>query len=310
MIATRPRDAGCLRVARPGIVERNVMPRNHPSSACQVNRAALAVCVVFALAVLAPDRASAASEEVTFQAGSYTLYGCIVRPEGDGPFRAVIYNHGSEKFPGRCSPPDLARAYVDHGYMFFMFHRHGHGRSPGEYIMDAQRRIFAEPRDLAARQQEIVALQDTYNLDVAAAVAWLLARPEVDRNHVAMTGVSFGGIQTLLAAEKGLGLRASIPFAPGAMSWANAVVRQRLERAARNAKAPLFLAQAQNDYSLGPSQLLGPLVRAKGPPNDAKVYPAFGGTPQEAHAAFAIRAGGIAVWSSDVFTFLDKAMEP
>jgi len=286
------------------------MPRNYHSGACAIDRVVVALCAIFAFVVLRPSHALAASEETTFQAGSYILYGCIVRPEGSGPFRAVIYNHGSEKYPGRCSPPDLARAYVDHGYLFFMFHRHGHGRSPGEYIIDAQKRIFGEPRDLATRQQEIVALQDAYNLDVAAAVAWLLTRPEVDRNHVAMTGVSFGGIQTLLAAEKGLGLRAFVPFAPGAMSWSNAAVRQRLERAVRNAKAPLFLAQAQNDYSLGPSQLLAPLVRAKGPPNDAKVYPAFGTTPQEGHGAFAIRADGIAVWSSDVFTFLDQAMEP
>jgi len=265
---------------------------------------------IIALAMLAPRHASAASEEFNFQAGNYTLYGCIVRPDGSGPFKTIIYNHGSEKFPGRCSPPDLARAYVEHGYLFFMFHRHGHGRSPGEYIIDAQRRIFAEPRDLATKQQEVVALQDLYNLDVAAAVAWLLQRPEVDRNHVAMTGVSFGGIQTLLAAEKGLGLRAFVAFAPGAMSWSNTAVRQRLERAVRNAKAPLFLAQAQNDFSLGPSQALGPLVRAKGPPSEAKVYPAFGSTPQEGHGAFAIRAPGIAIWSQDVFMFLDRAMEP
>src|SRR5262249_42044923 len=115
--------------------------------------------------------------------------------------------------------------------------------------------------------------------------------------------------QTLLTAEKGLGLRAFIAFAPGAMSWGNFVLRQRLERAVRNAKAPLFLVQARNDFSLGPSELLGPIVRAKGPPNDAKIYPAFGTTPKEGHAAFATHAGGIAVWSQDVFNFLDIALK-
>jgi fermentation-respiration switch protein FrsA (DUF1100 family) len=93
------------------------------------------------------------------------------------------------------------------------------------------------------------------------------------------------------------------------MSWRNMAVQERLVRAVRNAKAPLFLAQAQNDYSLGPSDVLGPIVRAKGPPSDAKVYPAFGATHQEGHGAFAVRAAGIAVWNADVFAFLDKAMK-
>jgi hypothetical protein len=50
------------------------------------------------------------------------------------------------------------------------------------------------------------------------------------------------------------------------MSWSNPVLQKRLEQAVRNAKAPMFLAQARNDFSLGPSQVLGPIIRAKGAP--------------------------------------------
>jgi len=252
---------------------------------------------------------AAAGDEVKFQSAGYVLHGCITRPEGHGPFPAVIYNHGSDKNPSRCGPPELAQAYAGHGYLFFSFHRHGHGLSPGDYIMDLQRQIFAGVRDQGARQQQIVALQDSYNRDVVGAVTWLLGRPEIDRNRVAMAGLSFGGIQTLLTAEQGLGLRAFVAFAPGAMSWSNTALQQRLVRAVRNAKAPLFLAQAQNDFSLGPSEVLGPIVRAKGPPSDARVYPAFGTTPQDGHGAFAVRAAAIAIWGPDVFKFLDYAMK-
>jgi len=247
-------------------------------------------------------------EEVTFESNGYKLYGCIQRPPGAGPFPAMIYNHGSEKFPGRCHPPELARVYVEHGYLFFSFHRHGHGRSPGAYIGDLQKQIRTQVRDPAVRDRRIVALQDVYNRDVAGAVAWLMRQPDVDRNRVAMTGVSYGGIQTLLTAEKGLGIRAFMAFAPGAMTWSNPAVRARLEHAVRNAKAPLFLAQAKNDYSLGPSEVLGPMVRAKGPPNTAKIYPAFGTTHQDGHGAFAVR-GGIPIWSADGFAFLAAAMK-
>src|SRR5215813_10317477 len=259
------------------------------------------------IAVAAAAAPPGSQEEVSFPGDGDMLYGCIQKPPGNGPFPAVIYNHGSEQRPGRCSPPELARTYVEHGYLFFSFHRHGHGRSPGEYIGDAQKRIARQFQDPASRQGRFAALHDDYNRDVVAAVNWLMKRGDVDRTRVAMTGVSYGGIQTLLAAEKGLGIRAFVPFAPAAMSWANPALRQRLIRAARNARAPVFLAQAQNDFSLGPSEVLGPIVRAKGKPSEAKVYPAFGTTHEQGHGAFAVR-GGIPIWSGDVFAFLDKVM--
>jgi carboxymethylenebutenolidase len=251
-----------------------------------------------------PAAAVSAQEEVTFQSNGYTLAGCISRPAGPGPFPAVIYNHGSEKDPRRCGPPELMRAYLEHGYAFFAFQRHGHGQSPGDYIGDLEKRLGPAG---SARGQRSVALHEAYNRDVVGAVAWLMRRPEIDRQRVAMTGVSYGGIQTLLTAEKGLGIRAFMPFAPGAMSWDNQALDQRLTQAARNAKAPLFLAQAQNDFSLGPSQVLGPIIRAKGAPNDAKVYPPNGATHEDGHAGFAVR-GGVPAWSGDVFGFLDRVM--
>jgi carboxymethylenebutenolidase len=259
-----------------------------------------------AAAAAPPDATAAASpagEEITFQSNGYTLAGCIVRPAGSGPFPAVIYNHGSEKEPRRCGPPELARAYVEHGYAFFAFQRHGHGQSPGDYILDLEKQLGRAPD----RPQRSVALHEAYNRDVVGAVAWLMRRPEIDRRRVVMTGVSYGGIQTLLTAEKGLGIRAFVPFAPGAMSWANQALERRLEQAVRNAKAPLYLARAQNDFSLGPSQVLGPIIRAKGAPNDAKVYPPNGTTHEEGHGGFAVR-GGIPAWSPDVFRFLERVM--
>jgi polyhydroxybutyrate depolymerase len=245
--------------------------------------------------------------EVTIESHGNQLAGCITRPAGAGPFPAIIYNHGSEKNPRRCGPPDLVKEYVDHGYLVFAFQRHGHGQSTGDYIGDLEKQINESASDPRARAQQKASLQDTYNQDVVDAVGWLSKRPEVDRGRMVMTGVSYGGIQTLLTAEKGLGLRAFIAFAPGAMSWKNEVLQQRLTTAVRNARAPIYLAQAQNDFSLGPSEVLGPMIRAKGGLNDAKVYPAFGTTPQEGHGGFAV-GGGVAIWSPDVFAFLDHVL--
>jgi hypothetical protein len=72
-------------------------------------------------------------EEVTFQ-GTLPLHGLLWKPEGQGLFPAILWNHGSEKLPS--SQPALAAFYTTHHYVFFAPHRRGQGRSPGEYIQD------------------------------------------------------------------------------------------------------------------------------------------------------------------------------
>ena len=106
-------------------------------------------------------------------------------------------------------------------------------------------------------------------------------------------------------AEKGLGARAYIAFAPAAQSWGNGALDQALENAVKPAKAPVFILQAKNDYSTQPVEVLGKMAKAHG--GEAKLYPAFGRTPQEGHAAFATTEAGIAVWGSDVLQFIEAA---
>jgi hypothetical protein len=48
----------------------------------------------------------------------------------------------------------------------------------------------------------LVDLLDAQVDDVAAAVAYVRGMPDVDANRVALAGCSFGGIETLLAAER------------------------------------------------------------------------------------------------------------
>src|SRR5258706_14878017 len=97
-------------------------------------------------------------------------------------------------------------------------------------------------------------------------------------------------------------------FPPAAQSW-NPVLARRLESAVEHAKSPIFIVQAENDYSLEPSRVLGKYLDRKGPPNRAKIYPSFGSTTQEGHGAFGSRSAGIAIWGPDVFAFLDSALQ-
>ena len=268
---------------------------------------ALLLCSVFFFVAL-PASAADRPQEVTIQAGRFQLHGCYWTPDSPPPYRVMIFNHGSEKNPAPCGPPDLGYFYQMKGFAFFTFQRHGHGASPGDYIMDLQRQAYAaHPFDRSAAQSEAVGLQELYNKDVESAVAWLKGQTWADSQHIAMTGISFGGIQTLLAAEKGLGIKAFLAFAPGAQSW-NPVLAERLKRAVLAAPAPIFIVQAQNDYSVEPSKVLGAELGKKGAPNRAQIYPPFGTTTQDGHWRFGAHRDGIAVWAPDVEAFLEVAM--
>ncbi|HSJ74575.1 MAG TPA: prolyl oligopeptidase family serine peptidase [Gemmatimonadales bacterium] len=246
--------------------------------------------------------------EVKFPSGGLMLHGWIYKPPGEGPFPAVIWNHGSEQEP--TAHPELGKFYTDHGYVLFLPVRHGHTPSPGEYIQDAVDRYRTQAADKTSFQRMVVELQDVYNQDVVAAIDWIRKQPFVDGKHLVVSGCSYGGIQTLLTAEQGLGVSAFVSFAPGAMSWQNLELRNRLLMAVRSAKAPVFLIQAQNDYDTGPSEVLGPVIRAQNFLNRAKISPAFGTTNPEGHFGFACWTEGIAIWGPEVLEFLAQTGVP
>lgn len=232
---------------------------------------------------------------VSFPSPGGVLHGYLYVPDGKGPFPAVLWNHGSEKRPGW--QPELAAFYNSHGFIFFLPHRRGQGQSPGSYVMDEISR--GDPGTA-------VRVHHSANEDVLAAMNWLKAQPEVDASRIVVSGCSFGGIQTLLTAEKGLGARAFIAFAPAAKSWGNEALQQMLESAVNHAKAPIFILQAKNDYNIDPTKVLGKIATAHG--GQAKIYPQFGNTPQEGHWEFATSRAGIAMWGDDVLQFIAAAL--
>jgi len=247
------------------------------------------------------------AEVVHYQAGVRKLPGFLYRPAGEGRHPAVMWNHGSEKEPR--AQPELARFYTEHGFVFFAPIRHGHGNTEGSYIVDLQKEVTEKEKDQAVARREQVKLHDVYNEDVVAALAWLKEQSFVDANRIVVSGCSYGGIQTLITAEKGLGVKAFVPFAPGAMSFANVALRERMQQAVKNCNTPMLLLQANNDYSTGPSELLAPLLKAKGGPSHSTVYPAFGTTNQQGHGAFACWSLGTQQWGAEVLEFIEAAFK-
>jgi dienelactone hydrolase len=159
----------------------------------------------------------------------------------------------------------------------------------------------------AAWSKLLVALMEGDHLsDQLAGLDYLKALPYIDQNMIAIAGCSFGGIQTVLAAERDLGLRAAVDFAGAAQTWSRSPdLRERLLAAVRQAAVPIYFIQAQNDYSLTASLALSKEMQRIGKPYEIKIYPPFGARAQDGHA-FCVQGGE--VWGPGVFSFLEGTL--
>ena len=131
-------------------------------------RAVFLGLLTIALVIVAPighGRAQGAKPElITFTSGDLALKGFIWKPEGPGPFPAIVWNHCSEKLPGIVD--SVAPYFVGRGYIFLVPHRRGQGRSPGAYIMD-QLNAATSPEQ---RSHMLVALNEVHLQDQLAAL--------------------------------------------------------------------------------------------------------------------------------------------
>lgn len=239
-------------------------------------------------------------EEIIFPSGKLRLHGFIHKPEGEGPFPAILFNYGSEH---PQSGKLIAKPLISKGYVVFVPHRRGQGSSSdqSEYIMDL---IHQEPESMRGRK--FVELQETHQKDVIAALVYLKQLPYVDPSRIGMVGSSFGGIQTVLATEKKLGLRGTVAFAPAAMSWAKVPeLRSRLIQAVQSATVPILLIQARNDYDLSPTKIMAKELKKGDKPHKLLIFPKFGNTHAEGHGFCVL---GEQIWGNEVFSFLESVM--
>ncbi len=205
----------------------------------------------------------------------------------------MVFNHGSEPLPG--SKSGQAAFYVQHGFVLLVPHRRGQGQS-----RDAGEDINAKVDDPKAFVDELVAQAD----DVNAAVHFVGKQPFVDAKRVAVAGCSLGGIETLLAAERGTGIFAAIDFAGGAMMWGrNPLLQERMRQSAREAKVPVLFLQAENDFDTTPSRALGEEMKKAGKTSSVQIFPANGVSAMEGHEF--CTGGTHPPWGEAVLAFLN-----
>jgi dienelactone hydrolase len=251
----------------------------------------------------APASPALAAERVTYVNAELTLGGLLWKPAGNGPFPAVIWNHGSEQLPGATQSNPLAAAALSaQGYVVLVPLRRGQGFSEGTWIVDATNAVAPDKRPaLIARLHTTEQLSDQF-----AGLAYLRALPYVDGLRVAVAGWSYGGIQAVLGAgSSSAGYAAAVVFTPASQSWdGNPDLQAAMLEAATTATIPFLFIQAENDYSLVPTRALTDAIVAGGGRATRHIYPAFGSTSQDGHE-FAVR--GSDSWGPEVFAFLTTA---
>lgn len=246
---------------------------------------------------------------VEYDSRGLRLKGILYLPQGKGPFPVVLFNHGADKNPN--SQPELARFYGEHGFAFFLPYRRGHGGNPGRTVDELLSPAKAENTSDIVADEKFVGLLDDENADLASAIAWLRTNKSIDNTKIFMSGISYGSLQTLISAETIPGLRGCIVFSGGARLWSNPVLQKRLIRAVQAAQSPIFLIEAANDYSTGPLDGLGPLLKQKGEANRSKLYPSFGdpGNVRMGHIAFSTWDLGTQIWGADVVAFMSATQK-
>jgi dienelactone hydrolase len=176
-------------------------------------------------------------ERVDFPAGELTLHGTLYRPEGAGPFPAVVALHDCGGLSNR--PATVAHLYnewtnalVAQGFVV-LFPDSFESRGLGSQCRVRERKVRASHERVA---------------DANAARRWLQTQSFVRAEHISLLGWSNGGIAVLWTVrptaaphDDGADFRSAVAFYPGC---------RRLRETAWSARVPtLILIGSADDWT-------------------------------------------------------------
>jgi dienelactone hydrolase len=269
--------------------------------------------LILAVAVCVDGQTVTGPDTVVVRSGTLQLRALVWRPKGNGPFPAVLFNHGRGLTPhteGRVEGiTELGQVFTNHGYVFMALFRRGEDLSAnqGVFIGDLLERERAAKGDEAAKKLQVRLLESDHLEDALAGLAFLRTLPEVDRRRVAVSGHLFGGSLALLVAERDNSLRAAVNFAGAAGSWeGSADLRERLVTVVGRLTAPVLFVYAANDFSVTPGKVLDAEMTRRSKVHQLKLFPPFGKTAEEGHWFVYL---AVESWEHDVFGFLDRLMK-
>jgi carboxymethylenebutenolidase len=276
----------------------------------------LASVVLTLTPVTSMGQTSDGPETVVVHNGPIALHAMVWRPQGSGPFPAVLLNHGSGRSreqlerlgPYERNAETLGPVFSRHGYVFLYLFRHGVGTSSdqGTNAFDLMNKESAEHGQEARNTLQMRLLENRDMDDALSGLKFLRSLPYVDARNIALVGDSFGGSLTVLLAEREPNLRAVVVFSGAGYSFDRSpALRARLLTAIDRIAAPVFFIHAENDYSLSSGKVLDARREQIGKPHRLKIYPPIGQTVDDGHDFLHL---GVNIWEPDVFPFLDENM--
>jgi dienelactone hydrolase len=241
-------------------------------------------------------------EKVWIPAGDVRLEANIAKPEGNGPFPAVIVSHGSTG-NGRFPPTQTMRSdfvaseFLKHGFVVIAPMRRGRGESGGSYD---------EPYDceygLAARGLQNAIADTQHVVDYVRKLAF------VDASRLLLSGHSRGGILSVVYAARRPGaVRGVVNFVGG---WTSDGCSERAGRfneklfedaGAAQGAVPMLFLYAGNDSYYTPDSIrnFATLYGKSGANVTLKLYDSAG---RDGHSLYAHPD----LWRSDLGAFLQK----
>src|SRR5437870_3923675 len=240
-----------------------------------------------------------------------TIAATVLRPEAQGPFGAIILNHGvsaSARERARESSDLLINAaavFARRGYVVVMPLRRGFGATGGEMAEDPG--SCSNPDYKGAEQNAAD--------DVMTAYDYARALPYVDANRMMLAGQSAGGMVALFTAgtRQPQGLMAVLAFAAGrggdpdinpGVPCAIEPVARVFDSIGKNIRVPVLFHYAENDLFFSPKVSRGWFERfnANGANAEYALQPAFG---KDGHYLFGDTLG-VRYWLPTVESFLAK----
>ena len=195
----------------------------------------------------------------------------------------LVYNHGSEDMAeSQGAKCDIGKEFQSRGYVVFVPHRRGHGKSTGVYFdewcagaadysqckmdylkmqVDDVKEAINYAKTLKVHQGTLTVVDKPLITDdtspIFKPVGGNSVLPLIDPARVAIAGHSYGGITTMFANMEDLGHRAAVNIAGASQSWeGQSAAREEMKKAARKAVKPVFYLEPMNDKSIEPTYKL------------------------------------------------------
>ncbi|HEX7679251.1 MAG TPA: prolyl oligopeptidase family serine peptidase [Thermoanaerobaculia bacterium] len=268
-------------------------------------RRLLLAASVLVWAATAFGQAKAEYSDVFYRSGTMRIEAYLYKPDGDGPFPVVIYNHGSRDGRERLSVPFqyVGSMLTKAGYVVLVTERRGYGKSDGVTWREETRN---EPFLLVPRLQ---AESD----DVLASIDYLRTLPFADTKRMGIVGWSFGGVVTMLATSRSNAFLAAVDQAGGSLSWdGNASLRNALVTAATKSTTPTLFLVAKNDRTTASITTLAGIFEKRALPHRMVIYEPFTPSVRVEAAApghLVFSSQGVSIWENDVVQFLDRYLK-